>query len=282
MIRKSNATTSPNDLAITVIGCGQLGAALIRGFIASGYDRPSQLRATTRSTARAAALSAELGIDVSTDNVSASTGADIVIIAVKPRAVLEVVAEVAATIAQSGALLISVAAAVDTTTIERTVGGVGVIRAMPNLAAVVRECSTCLSRGAHATDRQYALAEELFSSIGRVVAIDEQLFDAVTALSASGPAFVFMVIESLAEGGVRAGLPRDISLELASQTVVGAGAMVLESGQHPAKLKDAVTTPAGCTVDGILELEEGGLRVALIKAVSRAAQRARELASGSP
>ena len=282
MIRKSSTTKSSKGLAITVIGCGKIGEALIRGFIASGYAQPSRLRATTRSTARAAALSAELGIDVSTDNISAATGADVVIIAVKPRVVLDVLAEVSATIAQSEALLISVAAAVDTATIERTVEGVGVIRAMPNLAAVVREANTCLSRGSRATDRQYALAEDLFSSIGRIVTVDEQLFDAVTALSASGPAFVFMVIESLAEGGVRAGLPRDISLELASQTVVGAGAMVLETGQHPAKLKDAVTTPAGCTVDGILELEEGGLRVALIKAVSRAAQRARELASGSP
>jgi pyrroline-5-carboxylate reductase len=149
-----------------------------------------------------------------------------------------------------------------------------VVRAMPNTPALVGAGMTALTGGTHAGPGHLALAEEIFHRVGRTLVLDEAHFDAVTGLSASGPAFLYVVIEALAEGGVKVGLPRKVAIELAAQTCLGAGRMVIETGEHPALLKDAVTTPAGCTVDGILRLEEGGLRVTLIKAVVEAAQRA--------
>ena len=151
---------------------------------------------------------------------------------------------------------------------------------MPNTPSQVGAGMTALCRGRFATDEQMQLAARIFETVGRSVTVDEKLMDAVTGLSASGPAFIYIILESLAEAGVKVGLPRDIATLLAAQTTFGAAKMVLETGYHPALLKDAVTTPAGCTIDGILELEEGGLRVTLIKAVMRAAQRAKELAAG--
>jgi pyrroline-5-carboxylate reductase len=150
---------------------------------------------------------------------------------------------------------------------------------MPNTPSTLGAGIAALCRGRYATADQLLLATTLFDTIGRTVNVDEKHMDAVTGLSASGPAFIYIILESLAEAGVKVGLPRDIATLLAAQTTFGSAKMVLETGYHPALLKDAVTTPAGCTIDGILELEEGGLRVTLIKAVMRATQRAKELAS---
>jgi pyrroline-5-carboxylate reductase len=155
-----------------------------------------------------------------------------------------------------------------------------VIRAMPNTPAMLAAGITALCSGRFVSTEQMAIAQKIFQTVGRTVVVDEKHMDAVTGLSGSGPAFLYIIIEALAEAGVNVGLPRDIATLLAAQTTLGSARMVLETGYHPALLKDAVTTPAGCTVDGILELEEGGLRVTLIKAVKRATQRAKELASG--
>jgi len=177
-----------------------------------------------------------------------------------------------------GALVISVAASVTTSLIERELDrGVRVVRAMPNTPCVIRQGMTSLAPGKHATEGDLKIAQEIFGSMGRAVVLDEKHMDAVTGLSASGPAYVCMIIESLAEAGVKLGLPRELSTELSAQTLLGTSALVLHTGEHPAKLKDIVTTPAGCTIDGLLELEEGGLRVTLIKAVVRAAERAKQL-----
>jgi pyrroline-5-carboxylate reductase len=154
---------------------------------------------------------------------------------------------------------------------------VPVIRAMPNTPCQLKKGMTGIAPGSNAGREHVALAKFIFDAVGRTVVADEKHMDAITGLSASGPAYIYIIIESLAEAGVKVGLPRDIATELAAQTVVGAGSMVLETAEHPAKLKDMVTTPAGCTIDGILELEEGGLRVTLIKAVVKATQRAKEL-----
>jgi pyrroline-5-carboxylate reductase len=148
---------------------------------------------------------------------------------------------------------------------------------MPNTPCQIKKGMTGIAAGKHVTKEHIKLAKYIFDSVGRTIVADEKYMDAITGLSASGPAFIYIVIESLAEAGVKVGLPRDMATELAAQTVLGAGAMVIETAEHPAKLKDMVTTPAGCTIDGILELEEGGLRVTLIKAVVKATQRAREL-----
>ena len=156
----------------------------------------------------------------------------------------------------------------------------GVIRAMPNTPAMLAAGITALCAGRFVTEQQMSIAQRIFGTVGRTVVVDEKHMDAVTGLSGSGPAFIYIIIEALAEAGVNVGLPRDIATQLAAQTTYGSARMVLETGYHPALLKDAVTTPAGCTVDGILELEEGGLRVTLIKAVKRATARAKELAAG--
>jgi pyrroline-5-carboxylate reductase len=169
----------------------------------------------------------------------------------------------------------SVAASVPTSSIESGLGGkVPVVRAMPNTPCLVGQGMTALCKGNHAGAEHLEIACELFNVVGRTVVVDEKHMDAVTGLSASGPAYIYIILESLAEAGVKVGLPRDVATLLAAQTALGAAAVVLETGDHPALLKDAVTTPAGCTIDGIMELEEGKLRVTLIKAVVKAAQRA--------
>ena len=155
---------------------------------------------------------------------------------------------------------------------------IGVIRAMPNTPSMLGAGATALCRGRFATEEQVALARRMFGTVGRAVVVDEKHMDAVTGLSGSGPAFLYIIIEALAEAGVNVGLPHEFATELVAKTAYGASRMVLETGSPPALLKDEVTTPAGCTVDGILELEEGGLRVTLIKAVKRATERARQLA----
>jgi pyrroline-5-carboxylate reductase len=221
----------------------------------------------------------KLGIDISTDNAKAVEGADIIFICVKPQTVDVVIEEVRAHVAP-GALLISVAASVSTGQIESVLGTkTAVVRAMPNTPCAVGVGMTGLCKGRYVSSEEIALACSLFSVMGRTVVVDEKHMDAVTGLSASGPAFIYIILESLAEAGVKVGLPRDVATLLAAQMTMGSAKMVLETGDHPAQLKDSVTTPAGCTIDGILELEEGKLRVTLIKAVVKATQRAKELAS---
>jgi pyrroline-5-carboxylate reductase len=229
---------------------------------------------------RAKALATKLRIKVGTNNAEAAKGADIIVIGVKPQVVEEVVREIAA-VATRKQLIISVAASVPTAMIEKNLpAGVPVIRAMPNTPCLLGSGMTAICKGKHASAKDLALASYMFDVVGRTVVVDEKHMDAVTALSASGPAYIYIILESLAEGGVKVGLPRDIATLLAAQTALGAARVVLETGDHPALLKDAVTTPAGCTIDAIMELEEGKLRVTLIKAVVKAAQRAKELAFG--
>jgi pyrroline-5-carboxylate reductase len=226
---------------------------------------------------KAAALAKELSAGVTTDNRKAVHGADIVLLGVKPQVVGEVLKEIAPELSEK-TLVISVAASVPTSYIEQHVGAkVPVVRAMPNTPSAVNCGMTGICRGSHAGPEHLEMARAMFDAVGRTVIVDEKNMDAVTGLSASGPAFVYIILESLAEAGVKVGLPRDISTLLAAQTMKGAASVVLETGDHPALLKDAVTTPAGCTIDGILELEEGKLRVTLIKAVVKATHRAGEL-----
>ena len=265
-------------LRIAVLGAGKMGGILLQAFLHSGLFSAGQIAATVAHELRAQALSQQFGLTVLTDNRAAVRGADIVLLAVKPTQVVDLVREITPDLAPN-ALLISVAASVKTSAIEAAAGGTrAVIRGMPNTPAALGAGVTALCRGRFVTDEQLALAQRIFSTVGRVVVVDERHMDAVTGLSGSGPAFLYIIIEALAEAGVNVGLPREIATQLAAQTAYGAARMVLETGNHPALLKDEVTTPAGCTVDGILELEEGGLRVTLIKAVKRATERARELA----
>ncbi len=265
------------DRKLAVLGAGKLGETLVRGLLEAGVVAASGVTVTAAHEPRVEQMRERFGVAGTLSNSLAAESADIVIIAVKPQQVPMVLSEVRGVLKPSQ-LLISVAASVGTAFIEKHLDApVPVVRAMPNMASQLKRGMTGLAAGRHAGAEQMALARAIFDSVGRTVAVDEKHMDAITGLSASGPAFIYIVIESLAEGGVKVGLPRDVATELAAQTVLGAGAMVLETGEHPAKLKDAVTTPAGCTIDGILELEEGGLRVTLIKAVVKATHRAKEL-----
>ena len=220
------------------------------------------------------------GVGVSTDNLATVEGADIILLAVKPQVVEEVLKQIRPNISKKQ-LIISVAASVVTGHIESALGGnIPVVRAMPNTPSAIGFGMTGICKGKFAEAKHVEMATTLFNVVGRTVVVDEKHMDAVTALSASGPAYIYIILESLAEAGVKVGLPRDIATLLAAQTTLGAASVVLQTGDHPALLKDAVTTPAGCTIDGIMELEEGKLRVTLIKAVVKAAQRAKELANG--
>jgi pyrroline-5-carboxylate reductase len=265
-----------NGKRLAVIGAGKLGEALIRGLVDAGAIAADRITVTSGSRERSETLVRTLGV-ASAGNVEATRAADVVLLAVKPQQVAPVIAEIGPALG-AGQLLISVAASVSIGFIEaRLAAPIPVLRAMPNTAATIKHAITGLARGTHAGDAHLETGRAIFSAVGRVVVVDEKHLDAITGLSASGLAFIFVVIESLAEGGVKMGLPRHLATELAAQTVEGAGAMVIETGAHPALLKDDVTTPAGTTIDGLLQLEEGGLRVTLIKSVMQATQRAREL-----
>jgi len=275
----STEGASENEsLRVALLGTGKMGGILLQGFLRAGFLKPAQIAATVAHEERAQALSRQLGIAVGTDNIAAARGANVVLLGVKPFQIADVVREIRPALGQD-TLLVSFAASVKTSAIEAAaVEHVAVVRAMPNTPSMVGAGVAALCRGRFVSDAQLAIAEKIFATVGRTVVVDEKHMDAVTGLSGSGPAFLYIIIEALAEAGVNVGLPRDIATQLAAQTTFGAAKMVLETGAHPALLKDEVTTPAGCTVDGILELEEGGLRVTLIKAVKRATERAKELA----
>ncbi len=259
------------------LGLGKMGGILLQALLKQNLLSPKNTVATVRHPERAQSLSQELGISVTTDNRQAAQQSDLVLLCVKPQTVREVTEEIAAEMT-SKKLLISIAASVPTHYIEEILASeVPVVRAMPNTPCVIGCGMTGLCKGKFADESHLDTAQTLFDSVGRTVTVDEKRMDAVTGLSASGPAFIYIILESLAEGGVKVGLPRDVATLLAAQTVQGSARMILETGQHPALLKDAVTTPAGCTVDGIMELEEGKLRVTLIKAVVKATERAKEL-----
>jgi pyrroline-5-carboxylate reductase len=273
------ASVLPN-LRVAILGAGKMGGILLQAFLKNNLLLPDQLLATVQHPDRALALSAQFGVNVGTDNLAAARQADVILLGVKPMQVPAVIGEILPALNPSK-LVLSFAASVKTRAIEDAAGcDLAVIRAMPNTPALLSAGATALCSGRFVTPQQIALAQRIFSTVGRTVVVDEKHMDAVTGLSGSGPAFLYIIIEALAEAGVNVGLPRDVATLLAAQTAYGSARMVLETGYHPALLKDAVTTPAGCTVDGILALEEGGLRATLIKAVKRATERARELAAG--
>jgi pyrroline-5-carboxylate reductase len=267
-------------IRVAVLGAGKMGGILLQAFLKNNLLAPEQIVATVQHPERALALSAQFGVEVITDNLEAAQRADVILIGVKPIQVPALIETIKPALT-SEKLLVSFAASVMTKSIEEASGiDLAVIRAMPNTPAMLAAGITALCAGRFVSEQQMAIAQRIFQTVGRTVVVDEKHMDAVTGLSGSGPAFLYIIIEALAEAGVNVGLPRDVATLLAAQTTYGSARMVLETGYHPALLKDAVTTPAGCTVDGILELEEGGLRVTLIKAVKRATQRAKELAAG--
>ncbi|MDZ7267391.1 MAG: pyrroline-5-carboxylate reductase [candidate division KSB1 bacterium] len=264
---------------LAVLGAGKMGGTLIKALLDAGLYRRENIIATARHADRAEEIATRLSVPALTSNIEAVRQAQLVLLAVKPQALREVLAEIQPHLGAQQ-LVISIVASATTAFIEKYFSdNVPVVRAMPNTPSLIRAGMTVLSPGRHATPEHLALARRLFEAVGRTMILDEKHMDAVTALSASGPAFIYVVLESLAEGGVKVGLPRHVATELAAQMCLGAAQMVRDTAEHPALLKDAVTTPAGCTIDGLLKLEEGGLRVTLIKAVVEATRRAAELIS---
>jgi pyrroline-5-carboxylate reductase len=274
------ATPVMPGLRVAVLGAGKMGGILLQAFLKNNLLGPEQIFATVQHAERAKALSAQFGVEITTENLAAAQQADVILLGVKPIQVPALIEEIKPALTPKK-MVLSFAASVKTKAIEDAAGcELAVIRAMPNTPAMLAAGITALCAGRFVSADQMAVAQKIFQTVGKTVVVDEKHMDAVTGLSGSGPAFLYIIIEALAEAGVNVGLPRDVATLLAAQTTLGSARMVLETGYHPALLKDAVTTPAGCTVDGILELEEGGLRVTLIKAVKRATQRAKELAQG--
>jgi pyrroline-5-carboxylate reductase len=264
-------------MRLAVLGAGKMGGILIEAFVKQKLVTPANIFATVQHASAERKSGTKLSVTLGSDNRAAVKKADVILLCVKPQTVGQVVDEIRGQLNEKK-LLISIAASVPAEYIEKRLKGkVPVIRAMPNTPSAVGAGITALASGKFAGTKEIETARKLFDAVGRTVVVDEKNMDAVTGLSASGPAFIYIILESLAEGGVKVGLPRELATLLAAQMALGAAKMVIETGHHPALLKDTVTTPAGCTIDGILELEEGGLRVTLIKAVVKAAERAKEL-----
>jgi pyrroline-5-carboxylate reductase len=262
------------------IGGGNMGEALIRGLLGANLVPAELIAATDVRAERTAQLGRQFGITAHGDNARLVREADVVILAVKPQIMASVLGEIAPLVTARH-LLISIAAGVATATIRAALGKEAhIIRVMPNTAALVLQGAAAIARGTGLGPDDLAIAEEIFGAVGRAVVLDEELMDAVTGLSGSGPAYVAIVIEALADGGVKMGLDRATAMTLATQTVLGAAQLLAETGMHPGALKDMVSSPGGTTIAGISALEEGGLRTTFIRAVERATQRSRELGRG--
>ncbi len=256
-----------------------MASALLRGAVRRGGRAPQSLGITDVRAEARASLTAELGVLDFASNAEACAWADEVVLAVKPQVLPNVLSEIADALAPN-TLVISIAAGVTIERLEQGLRGhTRIVRAMPNTPALVGEGATALARRPGVSDADFAEATRLFSMAGTVVTVDERLLDAVTGLSGSGPGYAFVAIEALSDAGVRMGLPRDVATKLAAQTLLGAAKLLLETGEHPGKLKDMVTSPGGTTIAGLAALERGGLRNALIAAVEAATARSKELGS---
>lgn len=257
-------------------GAGKIGSAILSGMLGGNAADKTKVYVTARH-ARSLAAWQEAGVKAGTDNAEAVRDADVVILCVHPDEAAPVLQEVAEAL-KPGVLFVSVATGLRTADIERHLpAGTAVVRAMPNTAVHVGESMTAVCRGRHANDDDMDGVVRIFETVGEVETLDERWMNAATGLGGCGPAFVFKIIEALSEGGVKVGLPREAARKIAAQTLKGAAEMVLKTGKHPAALKDEVTTPGGCTIDGITKLEERGLPIALIEAVETSTRKAAAL-----
>ena len=262
---------------IAIIGAGNMGEALVAGMLAAGVVRPDDIHATDVVVDRLDRLQARYQIRVGSENEAAAAWADVVILAVEPQVLDHVLNDLRPVVTEAK-LILSVAAGYPIARIVTHLAPrVRVVRCMPNTPSVVQAGVSALAMGENVSVEDERLARAIFESVGMVVVVEERLMDAVTGLSGSGPAYVFLIIEALADGGVKMGLPRDAALGLAAQTVFGAARMALETGEHPGRLKDKVTSPGGTTIAGLHELERGRLRASLMDAVEAATKRSEEL-----
>jgi len=263
---------------ICILGTGNMGQALVSGLVGSGSSKPQDIICTDIREVKLQAIEKQYGVQTSTSNLEAVSRADIIIYAVKPQIMATVLTETAEKLDMSK-LVISIAAGVPMEAIESCLNKeLRLIRVMPNIAAAVKEAATAVAAGKHASKEDVQLAMEIFDSIGKSVFIQENyLMDAITGLSGSGPAYIFLIVEAMADAGVKVGLSRQEALFLSAQTVLGAAKMLIETQEHPGQLRDRVTSPGGTAIAGLATLEEGGLRTTLIHAVEVATHRSREL-----
>jgi pyrroline-5-carboxylate reductase len=273
----TKASSNNASLAIAVIGGGKMGAALVKGVVRTGVTVAKRIWVAEPADAARNALAKETGVNVTADNAAAAKNARVVILAVKPDTVPAALAQIKPVFAKDH-LLLSIAAGVTLLKLESSLpAGARIIRAMPNTPALVGCGAAAFALGPTATAADAALAQKILGSVGLAFQLPEKLLDAVTGLSGSGPAYIYMVIESLSDGGVAMGLPRDVATKLAAQTVLGAAKMVLETGLHPGVLKDHVTSPGGTTIEGIHALEAGSLRATFMRAVKAATEKSKFL-----
>jgi pyrroline-5-carboxylate reductase len=267
-----------NDKVIAIIGTGNMGDALVGGLIASGSSKPKNIICSDIRKDKLDEIKSRYKVRTTINNLKAVSEADIVIYAVKPQLMAAVLIETGAKLDMSK-LVISIAAGVPLAAMESCIEkNMRLIRVMPNIAAAVKEAATAIAAGEHATKEDVELAMEIFSSIGKCVFLKENyLMDAITGLSGSGPAYIFLIVDALADAGVKMGLSRQESLFLAAQTVLGAAKLLIETQEHPGQLKDKVTSPGGTAIAGLATLESGGLRTTLINAVEAATNRSKEL-----
>jgi pyrroline-5-carboxylate reductase len=265
---------------VGILGFGKMGEAVALGLMSSSKSSQFKIQGTTRSEKSAQEVSQRLGIACFTQNEKLAETCDVLLLSVKPHQAEKVLQSIAPRL-KKNQLLISLCASLTTQQLSQWSGGeIAVIRAMPNTPCLIGQGMTVFCTGPGAGDSHREIVETIFQTLGKTAMIEESLMDGATGLSGCGPAYAYLIIESLSEAGVKVGLPRKVATLLAAQTLAGAAEMVLQRKDHPAALKDEVTTPAGCTIDGLMALEEGKLRVTLIKAVLAAAHRSRILREG--
>lgn len=271
-------TKSLKDHQIAIIGAGNIGRALIGGLLKGQDIAPEHIRASRRNETALAELEEQFpGIKTTTDNQEAVRGATIVILAVKPQVVMGIISDIKRVVTEN-TLILSVLAGITTDTLHKKFElNLPVVRTMPNTPALVDEGATAMCKGTHANDANLDIARAVFEAVGSVEVVPEYLMDAITGLSGSGPAYIYMVIEAMTDAGVKQGIPRRTAARLSAQTVFGAAKMVIDTQKHPAILRDEVTTPGGTTISAIAELESHGLRTMLINAVATATSRSKEL-----
>ncbi len=267
-------------MKIAVLGAGKMALALVHGILRSELCSAGEIVVSSRSTENLQNFVSATGVKTSATNAKAAASADVVLLCVKPSDALTAVKSAAASL--KGRLLVSVAAGLGTKALQNAAPGARVIRAMPNTAAMVGRSATAVAPSEAATREDIEIASRIFLSVGKVVQASESQLDAITGLSGSGPAYLYLIVEALTDGAVSAGLPRAMARELAIETLAGAAEMLSSTSEHPAVLREMVTSPGGTTIAGLLVLEKAGVRSAIAEAVKAAAKRSRELSAENP
>jgi pyrroline-5-carboxylate reductase len=284
----TGSPSSPTPLladgeTLGVVGMGVMGCTILKGLLTARALPPERVWGTSRSADTCREVAADLGVPVEPDVRARLASAGVVVLCVKPAQAPVALAALAAAGLRPDALIVSIAAGVDSTQLSTMLGTANpIVRAMPNTPCVVGEGMTAICRGPRATPVHVEQARRIFECVGRAIETEEKHFNAITALSGSGPAYHYLIMEAMADAGVRVGLPRDLALTLVAQTTLGSARMVQTSGRHPAALRDDVTTPAGCTIGGLLMLEDGKIRSVLARAIEEATRIASKLGPAGP